>query len=128
MIRSRPQSDDGVTVVQPYRPAIGTRAPLLNSRNGGSHQMTEQVVRTERLPEGQPEGQGARSHRGVLTGISAGLLSCPTDCSGAQLCRREGKDVLNGVVEGADAREPRSEGDIAPGLSPGQGDPLRPQS
>src|SRR6185295_5240852 len=101
------------------RPPVGAGAPLLHSRNGSRCQVTEQVVRAERLPEGQPKREGARGRRRrggdirntSASALSVGVIASAARGSRAQLRRRQGEDLLDRVVERANAAEPCSEGD-----------------
>src|ERR1035437_1738732 len=119
MVRGWPQGDDGVTVSEPDRPAVGAHAPLFHPRNRGRCQVTEQVVRAERLSEGQPKRQGPRGRRGERRHTTAGLPTWPVRGPGPYLGRRLGEDLLDGAVERTNARKARSEGHIAHGQSSG---------
>ena len=60
VVGRRPERGCCETVRKPDRPTEGTVTPLLDSGNGGRRKVAEEVVRAERFPEWQSEGQGAR--------------------------------------------------------------------
>jgi hypothetical protein len=116
--RLRGEGDDAGAVRQPEGPAVRPGAPLLDARHRGGRQVSEQAVRPERRPEGQPQRE--RPGRG-------GRRRPP-----AQLSWGEREDLLHRVVELPDAAEAGSERDLSQrqvgGLDEGAGRlrPLRP--
>jgi hypothetical protein len=96
------QGDDPVAVRQAQGPPVGAITPFLDPGDGGGGEMAEEVVRPQWAAEGQANRHaplrgrpGEMAHPG---GRAAGGQT-------AQLRRRQGEDVADGVVELADTRE-----------------------
>src|SRR5262249_45450963 len=77
----------------------GAVAPLLDAGDSGGDEVPEEVVRAQRTPERQPDGDrpGCRRH----------LLGACTEFAWG-----DGEDFADGVVEGAYAAEPGGERDV----------------
>jgi hypothetical protein len=112
VVSPRLECNDGVSVWEAHRSSVGASQPFLHPRNGGRRQVAKQVVRAERLPERQSERQPAWSRRSELWHTSVPALTSPARGVSAKLRRRQGEDLLDRVVEGANAGKPGREGDI----------------
>ena len=115
VVGRRSERDDGVSVREADRPPVGAGTPFLHSGNGGRCQVAEEVVRAERSPEGQPQEQGPGSRRDKLLHPTLRALTSPAGGVSAKLCRRQGEDLLDRVIERANGGKPGRQGDLTQG-------------